>query len=416
MEKYDIIILGAGAAGLAAAYHATAGMKILILEKMPLAGKKLAVTGGGRCNFANTANTENQIKSIRNGNFLKTAFKAFSPSDVQNWFGVLGVVSAVEEKSKIFSTSLTARQIADLMLNHALGAGCEIRYNSAVDNLIVTENTISGVVLNDGSAIYCHALIIATGGNSYPATGSTGDGYRLAQLAGHNIIEPLPALTPLETAGFATDKISGVVLEQAEISLMIDNKKIAESSGILLFTHTGISGPAVLSISGRAVRALQDGKEPYLEADFYPLWTAENGDREFQQLLNQHGKKNISNILAQLVPASLADLILSTAQIPFDKKGAEINGDARKKILKSLKKCQLTVTGFKSWKEAMVTAGGVSVEEISPKTMASKLVKGLFFAGEVMDIDGDTGGFNLQAAFSSGVLAMRSAIKSTNQP
>jgi len=416
MEKYDVIILGAGAAGLAAAYHATAGMKILILEKMPLAGKKLAVTGGGRCNFANTANTENQLKSIRNGNFLKPAFKAFSPADVQNWFGDLGVVSAVEENNKIFSTNLSARQIADLMLNHALGAGCEIRYNSAVGNLIITENTISGVVLNDGSAIYCRALIIASGGNSYQLTGSTGDGYQLAKEAGHRIVEPLAALTPLETTGFATDKISGVVLEQAKLTLMIDNKKIAESSGILLFTHTGLSGPAALSISGRAVRALHNSQQTYLEADFYPLWTAENGDRDFQQLLNQHGKKNINNILAQLVPASLADLILTVLQIPFDKKGAEINGETRRKIFKMLTGCRMQITGYKSWKEAMVTAGGVSVEEISPKTMASKLVKGLYFAGEVMDIDGDTGGFNLQAAFSTGVLAMRSAIKSLIQP
>jgi len=416
MDKFDIIIIGAGAAGLAAAYQAKAGMKVLILEKMTVCGKKLAVTGGGRCNFANTASTENQIKCIRNGNFLKHAFKAFSPDDVKDWFTELGVNSAVEEENKIFSTNLSARQIADLMLLKALNSGCEIRYNAVAADLLVSENRIDGVVLSDGSPILANSVIIACGGNSYPLTGSSGDGYLLAKKAGHRIVEPLPALTPLETAGFATDKISGVVLEQAKLNLIVNNKKLAESTGILLFTHTGISGPAALSISGRAVQALANGDKPILEADFYPYWLAENGDFEFQQILNQHGKKNISNIIAQLVPASLADLILSTAQIPFDKKGAEINGDARKKILKSLKKCQLTVTGYKSWKEAMVTSGGVSVDEISAKTMESKLIKGLYFAGEVIDIDGDTGGFNLQAAFSTGVLAMRSAVKNLNQP
>jgi len=408
--KYDLIIIGAGAAGLSAAAHITPETKVLLLEKMNSAGRKLAVTGGGRCNYTSTLPNDEQLKHIRNGFFLKHSFKVFPPQAVVKWFGGLGVESAVEEETKLFATNISARQIADRMLQQALQQGCEFR-QAAVTSLKISAGNICGVVLENGEEIDCRAVLLATGGSSYPGTGSAGDGYRLAEAAGHQIVQPLPALTPLETGGIATAEISGVVLDNVNISLIINQKKTAETSGILLFTHTGISGPAALSISGRAVRALAGQQKVSLEVDFYPKWSPDKADFDFQQLLNLNGKKNISNILSQLLPASLADLLLKTAGISAGKKGAEINGENRKLLLKFIKRCPLDINGYKGWKEAMVTAGGVEIAEISPKTLESKLVRGLYFAGEVIDIDGDTGGFNLQAAFATGVTAVQAVCK-----
>lgn len=403
-----LVIIGAGPAGLIAAGCASAlGLNPLVLEKKPLPGLKLRITGKGRCNLTNIAPVEEFITHIHNGQFLRQAFARFFSSDLISLLNEYGVQTVTERGGRVFPASDKAQHVVDALLAFAQ-QNATIRTNCPVNRLLVSQDGVIGVEIPQ-ETVSADAVIIATGGESYPDTGSTGDGLRLAASAGHSIIPTRPALVPLITAGDTANQLEGLSLRNTQVTLFIQDKTACQLFGEMVFTSFGISGPVILQLSRQAVDALDAGKKVEISFDLKPALDEIKLDARLLRELDSHGKTIYQNILKQMLPKSLIPVCVQATGIPRDKEGHQITSDERKRLLSWLKDFRMTITGHRGFREAIITAGGVSVKEVFPKTMASRLVNGLYFAGEVLDLDADTGGYNLQTAFSTGWLAGKSA-------
>ncbi len=410
MTPRKIIVIGGGVAGLMAAGQAAeAGADTLLLEKMKQPGRKLCITGKGRCNITNIVEINDFIAHFgKTGNFLRQAFFRFFSADLMDFFKELGLELVTERGGRVFPASGKARDVLSVLLSWVDKCGIEIRTTWKVDKLIINNGSIAGI-FSGGKEYPCDAVILATGGLSYPATGSTGDGYRFAISAGHTVVPLRPALVPLETSGGPIRRMAGLKLHNIKVTMFIDNKKRKEQFGEMLFTESGVSGPVILSLSGSAVDALRERGKILLSIDLKPALDEKKLDARLLRDFNSRGKEQLSSLLGGLLPREMIPVCLSYTGIPSDRQGCLVSEKERRKLRTWLKDFRLEVTGFRSFAEAIITAGGITTGEINPRTMESRLVKGLFFAGELIDIHGDTGGYNLQAAFSTGWLAGRCA-------
>lgn len=403
-----VVVIGAGAAGLIAAGKASENAdRVILIEKNEFVGKKLRITGKGRCNLTNNADIEDFIKQYpRNAKFLYSALYNFTNYDIIQLVEKYGVKTKVERGGRVFPVSDKAADVVKALRKYALSHGAELMQNE-VKSLIIENGAVKGVKTRKGE-IKADKVIVCTGGKSYPKTGSTGDGYKFAFGAGHTVIEPKASLIPLITEEKWVKDLMGLSLRNIRIAAYnAKNKKMFSDFGEMLFTHFGISGPVVLSMSAYLNNI---GKEKYkIEIDLKSALDEEKLNARIMRDFEKYNKKHILNALDDLLPKALIPVVIDMAGIEPHKGVNEITREERTALVHTLKHFALTAVGVRPVDEAIVTSGGVSVKEINPSTMESKLVKGLYFAGEVIDVDGYTGGFNLQAAFSTGYLAGESA-------
>lgn len=397
---------------MAAIVAAEGGAKVTLFEKMAQVGRKLRITGKGRCNLTNTADIAEVVKNIPgNGKFLYSALKNFSPADTVNFFENLGVVTKIERGGRVFPASDDASEVIDALIRRLAVLGVEVHTNSPVKEILAENKKIVGV--NVGGKIFtADNYILATGGASYPATGSSGDGFKFARRLGHTVTEILPSLVPLETEEDFVRDLQGLSLKNVRVKLLAEGKKISEQFGEMLFTHFGVSGPIILTLSKQAAKLLAEGKFVELEINLKPALTPEQLDARLLRDFAKFKGKIIKNALVELLPAKLIPIILDLSYLPEDKKVDDVTSAQRRRLIENLRGVPLTITKTRPIAEAIVTAGGISVKEIEPRTMRSKLVENLFIAGEVANVDGFTGGFNLQAAWSMGNVAGKFATKS----
>lgn len=412
MSKQTVVIIGGGAAGLMAAGQAAiGGSRVIILEKMKRPGRKICISGKGRCNISNSAPVEEFIEHFgKNGRFLRQAFARFFAPELVTFFEENGLDVSLERGGRYFPTSGKAPDIVKVFLAWLRSLAVEIQENNPVKELIVDNNRITGIMTKRGT-IGCDAVILATGGASYPATGSTGDGYKLAKALGHTIVPIRPALVPLEIEGGIHPALAGLELRNIEAQLFIDGKKKRQLFGELHFKKFGVSGPTILTLSGDAVDGLRAGKNVELLIDLKAALNRQKLDARLIRDFEKRYKEPFADVLRGLLPAKMVPLCLEQTNIPPNKLAGEISKKERKSLLNWLKGLRLEVKSYRSFKEAIVTAGGVNLKEVNPRTMESKIVSGLYLVGELLDLNGDTGGYNLQAAFSTGWLAGNSAGK-----
>ena len=393
---------------MAAYAAARRGLRVSLLEKMPQPGLKLRITGKGRCNLTNTASLKDFLLHVGSDpRFMRNAFSVFFNKELMELFESLGVPLVVERGERVYPKSGRSLDIF-LALVQALEhmSNVEIRRDCRVASLVIDGGRAHGVRLADGTTLRADATILATGGMSYPLTGSTGDGYTFAQAAGHTLSPRVPALVRLVCALEVPPELVGYVLRNVRLTLTRpDGKKISEHFGEMTFTHNGIDGPIVLSASRMASRMLHEGQEVVAHLDLKPAVEAATLDRRLVNDLNANGTRIFNDALRLWLPAELIPMALKQMHIEYYKRLNQINGDERKRLLNFLKDFTFPVTGTGGFEEAIVTQGGVSLKEVNPKTMESKLVQGLHLVGEVLDLDADTGGYNLQLAFTTGYAA-----------
>jgi predicted Rossmann fold flavoprotein len=413
VSNYDLLVIGGGPAGMMAAARAgERGRRVLLLERGPSLGRKLLITAGGRCNVTNSAPLPEFLDAFgRQGGFLRDAMTRFGNAELLDWLHHRGVRTVAERKGRIFPESQQAATVLDALRAALQPGGVEVRLNQRVESLRIEQGNLRGVSVaahsalrNPQSAIVCSSVLIATGGLSYPATGCTGDGYALARQAGHSIVEPYPAIIAFETAEPWPRNIQGTPIKNVSVVARHDGRKLAENFGEALWTHYGISGPAILDISGTVVLALRRGGAVTLELDLRPGETAESLDERLLHAIKKEGKKQISTVLAGWIAERTAAQLLQLAEVDPRKKMSQCSKSDRKRIVRLVKHLELRVRGHRPIEEAIVTGGGVPLGEVDPKRMESRLLKNLFFAGEVLDLAGPSGGYNLQAAFSTGYL------------
>ena len=430
LKTYDVIVIGGGAAGLmAAGTSAKYGRKTLLIEKNPVLGKKLLITGKGRCNLTNYCDVPELIENIpKNGKFLINAFYMFSSYDTISFFSDLGLETKIERGNRVFPASNKAKSVVEKMIKYTIGNGVEVIHN-AVTEIMKFGNMFAVKLIND-DVFRSEKIIIATGGKTYPVTGSTGDGYKFAHQLGHKTTRFKPSLVPIESHEFlkpceffaplcktrlrgiiqtqpsvsscqVTD-LQGLSLKNAAIKIYDkNNKKVYEDFGEMLFTHFGVSGPVILSASSHVKKI----EEHTLVIDLKPALDEEKLDLRLQRDFKENSNKDLRNILKFLLPSKMIPVFIELSGIPSKKKAHRINREERKKMGFLLKNLAIKPEKFRPIKEAIITSGGVEVSQINPKTMESRLVPGLYFAGEVIDVDAYTGGFNLQIAWSTGFVA-----------
>lgn len=403
----DVLIIGGGAAGLMAAGTVSmTGKSVTVLERNDRPARKVMITGKGRCNVTNNCTELDElIENVpQNGRFLYSAFSNFMPSDTMELFEDMGVPLKTERGGRVFPVSDKAVDIVDALVSFATDDGAQLVKGRAKE-LIIENGTVKGAVTYDGEKIFAEKVLIATGGKSYPATGSTGDGYELAKQAGHTVTELKPSLVSLVChEGFCTD-LQGLALKNVSMSVIdsVTNKEIYKDFGEMLFTHFGVSGPMILS-AGAHMRNMQRGRYK-IYVDMKPGLSYEQLDARILRDFSENNNKNFINSLGGLLPRKMIPVAVKLSGIKPTEKVNQITKEQRRKFAEVLKKFKITVNDFSPIEEAIVTSGGVKVSEIDPKTMESKIVKNLYFAGEVIDVDAYTGGFNLQIAFSTGRLA-----------
>lgn len=403
----DVLIIGGGAAGLMAAGTVSmTGKSVTVLERNDRPARKVMITGKGKCNVTNNCTElDKLIENVpQNGRFLYSAFSNFMPSDTMELFEDMGVPLKTERGGRVFPVSDKAVDIVDALVSFATDDGAQIVKGRAKE-LIIENGTVKGAVTYDGEKIFAEKVLIATGGKSYPATGSTGDGYELAKQAGHTVTELKPSLVSLVChEGFCTD-LQGLALKNVSMSVIdsVTNKEIYKDFGEMLFTHFGVSGPMILS-AGAHMRNMQRGRYK-IYVDMKPGLSYEQLDARILRDFSENNNKNFINSLGGLLPRKMIPVAVKLSGIKPTEKVNQITKEQRHKFAEVLKKFKITVNDFSPIEEAIVTSGGVKVSEIDPKTMESKIVKNLYFAGEVIDVDAYTGGFNLQIAFSTGRLA-----------
>ena len=409
IERTSVIVVGGGAAGMMAAVTAAkSGAEVILFEKNDRLGKKLRITGKGRCNVTNDCDKNEFLSNVAsNSKFLFASLSRFSTSDTKDFFEECGVPLKTERGKRVFPVSDKAQDIVSAMENACIEAGVRI-IKKKVDSLIIEEGKVLGVTAN-GEAYGANAVIVCTGGASYPRTGSTGDGYRFAKAAGHKIVDIKPSLVPLVSKGRLCAHLQGLSLKN--IAFKVKNsengKVVFEDFGEMMFTHFGLTGPVVLSASAH-LSDIESGK--YIACiDMKPALDFKTLDARILSDFNECINKDFINSLDALLPQKMIDAVVGLSGIDPRKKVNSITKDEREKLVSVIKNIEIPLIGFRSIDEAIITKGGVSVSEVSPKTMESKLVSGLYFAGEVLDLDAYTGGFNLQIAFSTATLAGENA-------
>lgn len=400
----NVIVIGGGPAGMIAAGTAAKnGGKVTLIEQNNKLGKKLFITGKGRCNVTNDTDPESLINNTPgNPYFLYSAYYTFDSQATMAFFEELGVKLKVERGNRVFPVSDKSSDIVRAMERFLKINNVNIMLNTKVESIIIEDNTVKGVKIN-GNNIYTDAVIVATGGLSYPVTGSTGDGFKFAKSCGHKVTKLQPSLVPLKVKEKWCSELMGLSLKNVSMKAFIDNKEVYNDFGEMMFTHFGVTGPIILSASRHILEHLD--KEPKIVIDLKPALNEKELDNRLLRDFNKYINKDFKNALDDILPQKMIPIIIKLSGIDQYKKVNSITKEERKIILELLKGLTVTVIGTRGFDEAVVTAGGIDVDEIDPSTMASKLNKGLYFAGEVIDVDAFTGGFNLQIAFSTGYLA-----------
>ncbi|MCI5595417.1 MAG: NAD(P)/FAD-dependent oxidoreductase [Lachnospiraceae bacterium] len=407
---HKVIVAGGGAAGMMAAIWAAREKKqVLLLEQNEKLGKKLFITGKGRCNLTNGCESEEQFfsKVVSNYRFLYSSFSGFSNQDTIEFFESLGLRLKRERGERIFPVSDHSSDVIKVLSKEMDKLGVIVRLNTKIKSLMIEEGIFRGVRLSNGQIETGDSLILATGGFSYPSTGSTGDGYEWAKEAGHKVTELSPSLVPIHIKEDCCKRMMGLSLRNIGFRAYAGKKKVYEEFGELLFTHFGISGPVALSFSAYAGKYLK--KDLKIVLDLKPAMSKDQLDSRILRDFHEKMNKQFKNSLDDLLPKKMIPIIIEISAIAPDKKVNEITREERSRLVTLLKEFPLTVTGLGNWNEAIITKGGIAVKEVNPKTMESKLVKGLYFAGEILDLDALTGGYNLQIAWSTGYLAGKNA-------
>ena len=401
-----VIIIGGGAAGLLAGIAAaTYGAEVTIIEKMRVPGKKMLITGKGRCNITNAGELQDIIKNLSgNGRFLNSALRLFSNDDIVCLLECNGLETKVERGNRVFPVSDKAKDVVDTLVKIYTDLGGKLITDCKVTEITVKDGMATGVKTTNGH-FTADKVILCAGGASYPGTGSDGGGAKLAAKVGHTIVPLKPSLVPLVSDYAYVEDLQGLSLRNVRATLYGDGKKLTDDFGEMLFTHFGVSGPIILSLSNMAAEALSKGMEVELAIDLKPALSEEKLDARIQRDFATYSRKQLVNGMKDLLPQRLIPVVCDMAYLDEEKFINQVSREERKRLIDTLKRFVVPITGTRPIAEAIVTAGGVSVKEINPKTMESKLINGLYFAGEVMDVDGYTGGFNLQAAFSSGYAA-----------
>lgn len=413
MTQKPVIVVGGGPAGLmAAGTAAEKGAAVLLLEKMKRPARKLGITGKGRCNLTNTAELDEFMAQFgKNGRFLRGAFQGFFNTDLIDFMQANGVALVTERGGRVFPESGRALQVVSALTDWVQSRGVQIRTGHPVDELLLENERITGV--RAGQTFYpANAVILATGGASYPATGSTGDGYHLAASVGHRIEPVRPALVPLESSRETTTRLNGLHLRNVGVKLLINGRKKGTGFGEVMFTDFGISGPVPLQLSGMAVDAIDRGDTVDMAIDLKPALDDSKLDARLQRDFDNRIRESIADILRGLLPRQLVPLCMTEAELPAERTGAHMTAAERHRLRSWLKRMVVPITGYRSFSEAIITAGGVTTREIDPRSMASRLVSGLYLVGELLDVQAHTGGYNLQAAFSTGWLAGSAAGRS----
>ena len=404
--KNTVIVIGGGASGMMAAGIAgSQGNNVILLEKNDRLCKKIFISGKGRCNITNSSPIDEFIENIPgNGHFLYSALYTFSNENLVEFFEKLGLKTKIERGNRVFPLSDKSSDVISALTKFIKSYNVQIMLNSEVIEL-KKESERFVVSLKYGQILYCDKLIIATGGMSYPDTGSTGDGYSFASKFGHKVTPLKPSLVPLISSNQWIPNLQGLSLKNVSIKLMKNNKKIYTDFGEMLFTHYGLSGPIILSSSRHLVNVDIQNSDIKLDIDLKPALTFEQLDKRIQRDFEKYSKKQYKNSLDDLLPQKLIPIIVELSEIDPDKVVNQITKLERSKLIDILKNLSVNICGTRPIKEGIVTCGGISTNEINPSTMESKLVEGLYFTGEVIDVDGYTGGYNLQIAFSTGYLA-----------
>ncbi len=410
-----VIVVGGGAAGIMAAItSAGCGNKVTILEKMEDLGKKLLITGKGRCNITNSADMEEFMKNIpENAKFLYSAFNQFNNKDIVNFLNEQGVATKVERGERVFPVSDKAQDVLKAFKKKLRELNVNIKSNFKVQRILIQDGHVIGVEGENKEIVNADKIILTTGGKSYPVTGSTGDGYKMAEEVGHTVTKIKPSLVPLTCSNNSASlcrKMQGLSLRNVAIKIKNDDKVIYEDFGEMLFTHFGVSGPIILSASAVLVRyknieELLKQNKIKIYIDLKPALDEEKLDSRILRDFKECNNKQIKNSFEKLLPRKMIEPFIEVLNINPEKKVNEVTKEERRKIVNTLKNFELTVNGFRGIEEAIITSGGINIKEINPKTMESKIVEGLYFAGEIIDVDAFTGGFNLQIAWSTGYVA-----------
>lgn len=405
-----VIVVGGGAAGMMACHAAAmCGHQVTLLEKNEKLGKKIYITGKGRCNLTNASDMEALFANVMsNRKFLYSAFYTFDNNQVIDLFEMNGMATKTERGNRVFPVSDHSSDVISTMAKILKNDNVEVKLNTTVQGLIIKENKACGVIVN-GKEIYADNVILCTGGLSYPSTGSTGDGYEFAKKAGHRIIDCTPSLVPFNIMEEWVKDLQGLSLKNSAVTIYDEKKKLYSDFGEMLFTHFGVSGPMILSASGN-IKAAEFAKPLKLVIDLKPAMTEDQLDKRILRDFDENKNKQFRNSVSKLLPSKLIPIIIDLSGIDPDKKVNEISKEERSHFVHLLKNLTMTINGLRGWNEAIITKGGINVKDVNPSTMESKLVSNLFFAGEVLDLDAMTGGYNLQIAWSTGYLAGLSCV------
>ena len=401
----NVIVVGGGAAGMMAAIGAAmAGHKVSLYEKNEKLGKKIYITGKGRCNVTNACDTEELFsKIVTNSKFMYSAIYTYDNNMVQSFFEENGCPLKIERGNRVFPVSDKSYDVINALEYKMKELGVEIYLNRPVSDIIVVDKKVKGILI-DNKKIMSDSVIIATGGYSYPTTGSTGEGHTMAKKAGHKITKCIPALVPFNIKEEWVKELQGLSLRNVNVNILDNGKSIYEDFGELLFTHFGVSGPTVLSASSYVIDIIRT-RELELIIDLKPALTEQVLDERILRDFDENKNRKFANSLDKLLPKSIIPVIIERSGIDPDKKVNEIKKEERKNLVKLIKHFNMTLTGLRGFNEAIITHGGIEVKEVDPGTMESKLIKNLHFAGEILDVDAVTGGYNLQIAWSTGFLA-----------
>lgn len=416
MHKFKIIIIGGGPAGMMAGIQAAltlgSGKDVAIFEANDALGKKLLLTGKGRCNITNACSLDVFLEKFnKNGQFLRGVFRSFFVSELIDFFQKHGLKMKHERQGRVFPETDSAKSVVDVLRKVLADKGVHLYFDSPVSRITIEEGRVKGVVLKDGLSVFSDSVIVAAGGASFPETGSDGNGARMAHDTGHKVEPLIPGLVPFQTVETFVKEVQGLVLKNVKVTFCVGSKKLETPIGEVLFTHFGISGPLVLDASVPLCRMASQGGIFKAAIDLKPALSAEQIDKKLQAEFQKHGAVQIKNYLKELLPKKMIDLFLKQLNIKGETVLSRVSAPERRRIVGELKALTLTIRKPLPLSCAMVTQGGVSLKEINPNTMESRKIKGLYFCGEVLDLAASSGGFNLQAAFSTGYVAGESAAK-----